>query len=104
MYKRLGYPWIPPELRENMGELEAAREGRLPQLVELADIRGDLHTHSTWSSDGKNTIEEMAREAKRLGRSYIASPTTRTTCARAGSRRRAGRSTRSRRSSAASSS
>jgi DNA polymerase (family X) len=72
MYKRLGYPWIPPELRENMGELEAAREGRLPQLVELSDIRGDLHSHSTWSSDGKNTIEEMAREAKRLGRSYIA--------------------------------
>jgi DNA polymerase (family 10) len=72
MYKRLGYPWIPPELRENMGELEAAREGRLPQLVELTDIRGDLHSHSTWSSDGKNTIEEMAREAKRLGRSYIA--------------------------------
>ena len=72
MYKRLGYPWIPPELRENMGELEAAREGRLPHLVELADIRGDLHSHSTWSSDGKNTIEEMAREAKRLGRTYIA--------------------------------
>jgi DNA polymerase (family X) len=71
MYERLGYPWIPPELRENMGELEAAREGRLPQLVELADIRGDLHTHSTWSSDGKNTIEEMAREAKRLGRTYL---------------------------------
>jgi DNA polymerase (family X) len=72
MFKRLGYPWIPPELRENMGELEAARDGRLPQLVELTDIRGDLHSHSTWSSDGKNTIEEMAREAKRLGRSYIA--------------------------------
>ncbi len=72
MYKRLGYPWIPPELRENMGELEAAREGRLPRLVELTDIRGDLHSHSTWSSDGKNTIEEMAGEAKRLGRSYIA--------------------------------
>ncbi|HEY7148536.1 MAG TPA: DNA polymerase/3'-5' exonuclease PolX [Gaiellaceae bacterium] len=72
MYKRLGYPWIPPELRENNGELEAAREGRLPKLVELGDIRGDLHTHSTWSSDGKNTIEEMAREAKRLGRTYLA--------------------------------
>jgi DNA polymerase (family X) len=72
MYKRLGYPWIPPELRENSGELQAAREGRLPKLVELADIRGDLHTHSTWSSDGKNTIEEMALEAKRLGRTYLA--------------------------------
>ncbi|HEY3051374.1 MAG TPA: DNA polymerase/3'-5' exonuclease PolX [Gaiellaceae bacterium] len=72
MYKRLGYAWIPPELRENMGELAAAREGRLPQLVELGDIRGDMHSHSTWSSDGKNTIEEMAREAKRLGRMYLA--------------------------------
>ena len=72
MFERLGYPWIPPELRENMGELQAAREGRLPTLVALDDIRGDLHTHSTWSSDGKNTIEEMAREAKRLGRSYLA--------------------------------
>ena len=71
LYKRLGYAWIPPELRENMGELEAAREGKLPQLVELADIRGDMHTHSTWSSDGKNTIEEMVREARRLGRVYI---------------------------------
>jgi DNA polymerase (family 10) len=71
LYKRLGYEWIPPELRENMGELEAAREGKLPKLVELEDIRGDLHTHSTWSSDGKNTIEEMAREARRLGRTYI---------------------------------
>src|SRR6266480_155314 len=71
MFKRLGYPWIPPELRENMGELEAAREGRLPELVELDDIRGDLHSHSTWSSDGKNTIEEMAREARRLGRAYL---------------------------------
>jgi DNA polymerase (family 10) len=72
LYERLGYAWIPPELRENMGELEAARKGRLPQLVELGDIRGDLHSHSTWSSDGKNTIEEMAREARRLGRTYLA--------------------------------
>ena len=71
LYKRLGYAWIPPELRENMGELEAAREGKLPQLVELGDIRGDMHTHSTWSSDGRNTIEEMANEARRLGRTYI---------------------------------
>jgi DNA polymerase (family 10) len=71
LYKRLGYAWIPPELRENMGELEAAREGKLPELVELGDIRGDMHTHSTWSSDGKNTIEEMAGEAGRLGRTYM---------------------------------
>ncbi len=72
LYKRLGYAWIPPELRENIGELEAAREGKLPHLVELDDIRGDLHSHSTWSSDGRNTIEEMALEARRLGRTYIA--------------------------------
>lgn len=71
LYKRLGYAWIPPELRENMGELEAAREGKLPKLVELGDIRGDMHTHSTWSSDGKNTIQEMAAEARRLGRAYM---------------------------------
>ena len=71
LYKRLGYPWIPPELRENMGELEAAREGELPTLVELGDIRGDMHSHSTWSSDGRNTIEEMAAEARRLGRTYM---------------------------------
>jgi DNA polymerase (family 10) len=72
LYERLGYAWIPPELRENMGELEAARDDSLPELVELSQIRGDLHSHSTWSSDGKNTIEEMALEAKRLGRSYLA--------------------------------
>ena len=47
LYERLGYAWIPPELRENMGELEAAREGRLPQIVELSDLRGDMHSHST---------------------------------------------------------
>ena len=68
MYKRLGYPWIPPSPREH--ELEAAREGSC-RSVELSDIRGDMHTHSTWSSDGKNTIEEMAQEAKRLGRAYL---------------------------------
>jgi DNA polymerase (family 10) len=72
LYERLGYAWIPPELRENMGELEAARTGELPELVDLAQIRGDLHSHSTWSSDGKNTVEEMALEARRLGRSYLA--------------------------------
>jgi DNA polymerase (family 10) len=55
-----------------MGELEAARDGSVPDLVALDDIRGDLHSHTTWSADGKNTIEEMALEAKRLGRSYLA--------------------------------
>jgi len=68
VYERLGYAWIPPELRENAGELEAARRGELPRLVELGDLRGDLHCHTTWSADGKGTLEEMALAA--LGRGY----------------------------------
>lgn len=72
LYDFLGYAYIPPELRENAGELEAAREGRLPALVELGDLRGDLHSHSTWSSDGKGTLEEMARAAAERGHEYLA--------------------------------
>jgi len=72
LYEFLGYQYIPPELRENLGELEAAGNGELPELVELGDLRGDLHAHSTWSSDGKNSIEEMAAEAKSRGYSYLA--------------------------------
>jgi len=72
LYAFLGYAYIPPELRENNGELEAARRGELPKLVEFSDLRGDLHCHSTWSSDGKNTIEEMARTAIERGYSYLA--------------------------------
>ncbi|TML37321.1 MAG: PHP domain-containing protein, partial [Actinobacteria bacterium] len=72
VYEFLGYQYIPPELRENLGELEAARNGELPALVELGDLRGDLHAHSSWSSDGKNTIEEMAAVAKSRGYSYLA--------------------------------
>jgi DNA polymerase (family 10) len=72
LYEFLGYQYIPPELRENLGEIDAARRGELPDLVELSDLRGDLHSHSTWSSDGKNTIEEMARTAKARGYSYLA--------------------------------
>src|SRR5919108_3203227 len=60
LYEHLGYAFIPPELRENAGELDAARRGELPELVELGDLRGDLHAHSTWSADANNTIEEMA--------------------------------------------
>ena len=60
LYAFLGYAFIPPELREDAGELEAAREARLPALVELRDLRGEMHCHSTWSADGKATIEEMA--------------------------------------------
>jgi DNA polymerase (family 10) len=72
LYAFLGYEYIPPELRENAGELEAARSGRLPALVSLNDLRGDLHSHSTWSADGKNTIEEMAHAAGARGYSYLA--------------------------------
>jgi DNA polymerase (family 10) len=71
LYRFLGYDWIPPELRENCGELEAARAGELPVLVELHDIRGDLHSHSTWS-DGKDTLEAMATAAKARGYAYVA--------------------------------
>ncbi len=72
VYARLGYQFIPPELRENAGELQAAREGRLPRLVELGDLRGDLHAHSSWSSDGKSTLEEMALAARERGYAYLA--------------------------------
>ncbi len=70
-YEALGLPWIAPELRENRGELEAARAGKLPQLIELADIRGDLHMHSTWS-DGSGSILAMAQAAAERGYTYIA--------------------------------
>jgi len=72
LYERLGYQWIPPELREAAGELDAARRGELPKLVEVSDLRGDLHMHSTWSNDGKNTLEEMASAAKARGYDYAA--------------------------------
>jgi DNA polymerase (family 10) len=72
LYRFLGYDLIPPELRENGGELAAAREGQLPALVELSDVVGELHCHSTWSSDGRSSIEEMARAAKALGSTYLA--------------------------------
>ena len=71
VYARLGYAWIPPELRENRGELEAARDGELPRLVELDDLKGDLHMHTDWS-DGRATLEEMVLAAKDCGRRYIA--------------------------------
>src|SRR3954462_4127006 len=71
LYRWLGYQFIPPELRENSGELEAARKGGLPVLVEEGDLRGDLHSHTTWSADGKSTMEEMALAAKARGYSYL---------------------------------
>jgi DNA polymerase (family 10) len=72
LYERLGYQWIPPELREGRGELDAAKKRELPTLVELSDLRGDLHMHSTWSSDGKDTLEDMAGAAKARGYDYVA--------------------------------
>ena len=71
VYARLGYAWIPPELRENRGELEAARGKELPHLVELADLKGDLHMHTDWS-DGRATLDEMVLAAKERGHRYIA--------------------------------
>ncbi len=71
VYAALGLPWIPPELRENCGEIEAALENRLPKPIELSDIRGDLHMHTT-ETDGRATLEEMAEAARALGYEYIA--------------------------------
>jgi DNA polymerase (family 10) len=71
LYAFLGYSFIPPELRENGGELEAARNGSLPKLVELGDLSGEMHCHSTWSSDGKASIEEMALAAATRGYEFL---------------------------------
>jgi DNA polymerase (family X) len=71
VYERLGMAFIPPELRENRGELEAARKGKLPKLIEQGDLRGDLHMHTTLS-DGRNSLEEMVAGARELGHEYIA--------------------------------
>ncbi len=71
VYASVDLPWIPPELRENRGEIEAAREGRLPRLVERGDLRGDLHCH-TRATDGTASIEAMARAARRAGLEYLA--------------------------------
>jgi DNA polymerase (family 10) len=71
VYAALGLPWIPPELREDRGEIQAAKAGKLPKLIEVADIHADLHVHSTWS-DGQLSILEMARAAQRRGMRVIA--------------------------------
>ena len=71
IYEKLGMAWIPPELRENCGEIEAAIEGRLPHLLQLIHIRGDLHMHTT-ETDGRASLEEMAEAARALGYEYIA--------------------------------
>ena len=71
IYRKLGMAWIPPELRENTGEIEVAMQDSLPDLVEADQIRGDLHVHSDWS-DGKATIQEMTEKALEMGHEYIA--------------------------------
>ena len=71
VYQKFGLDYIPPELRENTGELEAAARQKLPRLIEFDEVRGDLQMHSTWS-DGSATLEEMARSAKEKGYEYIA--------------------------------
>ncbi len=71
LYEAMGLRYIAPELRENLGEVEAARENRLPRLIGISDIRGDLHMHTT-RTDGRNTLAEMAAAARDLGYEYIA--------------------------------
>ncbi len=70
VYKAIGLSWIPPELRENQGEIEASLKGKLPNIIEYNDIKGDLHCHSNWDG-GKNSIEEMANTAYEMGYEYI---------------------------------
>jgi len=70
-YRRLGLQYIPPEIREDQGEIDLAEKGEIPKLVELSDIKGDLHVHTDWS-DGRDSIEAMARAAKALGYQYMA--------------------------------
>ncbi len=70
LYRYLGLQWIPPELRESWGEVEMAKQNRIPQLVSLSDIKGDLQSHSDWS-DGRNTLYEMARTAYANGLEYL---------------------------------
>ena len=71
IYKALGMSWVPPELRENRGEIDAALAQRLPRLLSLSDLRGDLHMHTT-VTDGRDDLDAMAAAAHRLGHSYIA--------------------------------
>jgi DNA polymerase (family 10) len=70
VYATVGLPWIPPELRENQGEIEAARDGRLPVLVTAADLRGDLHAHTDWS-DGHHSLERLVGAAEARGYEYV---------------------------------
>jgi DNA polymerase (family 10) len=71
VFKAVGLPYIPPELREDQGEIEAGLENQLPDLIELKHLKGDLHVHSNWT-DGNNSIEEMAKAARKRGYQYVA--------------------------------
>lgn len=71
IYDAIGMQWIPPELRENRGEIEAATSGRLPLLISQSDLRGDLHSHSDWS-DGAHHLKQMVKQAREMGYSYLA--------------------------------
>ncbi len=71
VFRSVGLPWIPPELREDRGEIDAAREGTLPELIDLADIRGDLQVHTDYT-DGKNTLSEMVEACRARGYEYVA--------------------------------
>jgi DNA polymerase (family 10) len=71
VFRSVGLPFIPPEMREDQGEIEAAQNNQLPHLIELKDLKGDLHVHSDWT-DGNNSIEEMAKAAQERGYQYVA--------------------------------
>lgn len=71
VYSKLGLDWIPPELRENRGEIDIAKKGNIPDLIKYDDVKGDLQMHSKWS-DGSNTMEEMVEESRNIGHSFIA--------------------------------
>jgi len=70
VYRAIGLPWIPPEMRTNKGEIEAALKGKLPKIIAYDDVRGDLHCHSSWDG-GANSIEEMAEVAQKMGYEYL---------------------------------
>src|ERR1700687_3587520 len=70
IYAKLGLDYVPPELRENTGEIDAAAQHRLPTLIEPGDLHGIFHCHSTWS-DGRASLEDMAKAAKKLGFKYF---------------------------------
>ena len=70
VYKAIDLPWIPPEIREDRGEIEAALEGKLPEIIDYNDLRGDLHCHSKWDG-GENSILEMAQKAQEIGYEYL---------------------------------